>query len=229
MECCAIVESGFPPRRCGRPATQVSLPCPCGRPDAVGGPYCDEHGGEARARAEAETDWNYQAPASVGSATAVHDAGHMHLDTRDAYLVVRPETGKEGGPSSDRWLAWLGIGSFLLGVRAPGTVPHRRRREHMADYRARCALDGSYAFRSRHDALTEATRVWRERLAAHVHEIRLARGGTLDWGVPVQPLTDPIIIDATDRNAWDVATALPRRCGPGVSLISGLRPSGEAP
>jgi hypothetical protein len=87
---------------------------------------------------------------------------------------------------------------------------------------------GGYRFPSREEAESEGRRAWRESVAGHVDEIRQARGGTLEWGVPVHPLADPIVVDATDRNAWDAATSMPRRAGDGLALISGNRPSGEA-
>lgn len=224
---CRKILSADPIRHCDRPGTTISLPCPSGRPNAEGGPYCDAHGGQERAQREAECDWNYQAPASVGDADAVLAAGNLSLNSRDAYLVIRQEAGKEGGVKSDRWLAWLGLGSLLTGVRGPGSTPHRRRGEAKADYQARIAL-GGFAFRSREEALAEGARVWRESLTAHVAEIRRARGGTLSWGIPVEPLAEPIVVEATGRNAWDVARSQPRKARIGLATISGVRPSGEA-
>lgn len=240
--CCEVVGNGFPPPRCKRIGNGVVLTCPAGRPDATGGPYCDEHGGEARADREASSDWNLLAPASVGDAEAVEHAGCLCLTTADAYVVIRCEAGKEGGPASDRWLAWLGIGSHMVGVSNPASrveiqpgedrrgrkLPHRRRRETMDEWRTRVATVGGYAFPTRDDALAEATRVWRESVTRHVEEIRAARGGTLSWGTPVEPLSEPIVIDSPPESAWDIAVALARKAGPGVSLITGLRPSGEA-
>lgn len=198
-------------RYCGCPGVGVSLPCPAGRPDADGGPYCEEHGGEGRARREAEADSNFLAPASVGDAMAVLHAGTMMLDSRDAYVMVREERGY--------WLAFLGVGSFFTGVPNPSTrvtwargehppkgVPHRKRGESSEAWRTRCATVGGYRFLTREDAEAEGRRAWRAQVDRHVAEIRASRGGTLAWGVPVEPRSEPIIVDATGRNSWDALT-----------------------
>jgi len=230
------------PRRCGQPGEGVSLPCPAGRPDAEAGPYCETHGGRERAQREAERDWNYVAPASVGDAEAVQTAGCMCLDTRCAYLVVRHEL-----PGGDRrvgtWLTWLGLGSRMqpvpvpgsareiaVGEQSPADVPHRKHGESMRAWRRRCATVGRMAFDSREAALAAGIAAWRAHVDTVVAEILAARGGTLDWGVPVEPLTEPIIVEpGPGQSAWDVAITIPRRGQLGIATMSGLRPSGEAP
>jgi hypothetical protein len=208
-----------PPDHCGLDGVLVRLPCPAGRPDAVGGAYCDEHGGEARARAEAERDWNYLAPASVGDAASVEAAGSEGLDTTHAYVVVRPERGL--------WLAYLGVGSFQIQVANPRGLTALQRRKQR---RGQPIPPGrAYGFAAREEALQTAVEEWRQRLVARVREIRAARGATLAWGVPVEPLPEPVVLEIGEReNAWDAAARARRRGPPGLGPISGLRPTGEA-
>jgi hypothetical protein len=188
---------------CGCAGTGASLPCPSGRPNATAGPYCEEHGGLARAQADAACNWLYLAPASVGDETAVLVAGNLTLDSTNIYIVLRHE--------HERWLAWLGLGSHMQQVHAPGTVPRRRRREAKADYERRFT-SGGYAFPSREIAEEEARRVWRLELDCKVTEIARRRGGTLAWGVTFAPPVEPIVVEVSlGGNAWDVAEAMLRR------------------
>lgn len=188
---------------CGQPGIGVSLPCPSGRPPAVGGPYCGEHGGRARAQREAESDWNYRAPASVGDEHQVQLAGCASLDSTCVYVVLREEHG--------RWLAWLGLGSHMLPVRSPKARPPRRKRgERKAAYERRSLLGGC-AFDSRDLAESEARAAWQQHVELRVASIRQARGGTLDWGVPVVPAAEPKVLDATGvkGGAWALVTEKP--------------------
>lgn len=206
--------------RCGLAGTRVRLPCPAGRPDAVGGPYCEDHGGEQRARAEAARDWNYLAPESVGGAETVQRVGCWGLSTPDRYVVLRQTPADQGG----RWLAWRGLGSLLTPVQNPQAQPNKRGgRRHRSG-------GGTNAFASREDAELEARRVWALELGGHVGRIREARGETLDWGVPVEPAREPILIvleQGDSRSAWDLAVTLDRQDRTGLATFSGLRPSGE--
>lgn len=161
----------------------------------MGGPYCSAHGGQERAQREAETSWDYVAPTCVGDAEAVLSAGCASLDSRNVYVVLRQE--------GSRWLAWLGIGGHMVGVHAPGSRPHRKHHEAKADYLRRCEA-GGYAFATRAAAEAEGVRVWSHTIERDVEDITRRRGGTLAWGVPVEPRAEPIVIDATGRNAWDV-------------------------
>ena len=178
---------------CMRQAERVVLPTPAGRPQAVGGPYCDVHGGLARSRTEAERDWYYAAPACVGDAEAVVDAGAQALCSVHACVVVRPEHG--------RWLAWLGIGGLLQGVANPrARVRHRGGKGRDRHRRS----SGRYAFTTREAALETAVAVWRQTVSTRVDEIRMARGGTLDWGLAVAPRDEPLIyLLAEHGSAWD--------------------------
>lgn len=174
---------------CGAPAAPgVQLPCPMGRPDAVGEPYCDAHGGAARADAEARTDWNYLAPACVGDADAVLRAGCYTLTSEHLFVVIRRRGPAEGG----RWTVARGIGSHLRDV--PGTWDSALLAERAA------------------------VEFWREAYGEGVAAIRAARGGTLDWGLPL-PLRDaPLVVvcgasgtsgDAPRRDPLPEALALP--------------------
>jgi hypothetical protein len=129
----------------------------------------------------------------VGNHQAVLDAGCESLRSPDAVVVVRPEHG--------RWLAWCGLGSML--ERVPN--PHARIRKRGRRGGAGAWRDsGRYAFPSQEAALEIALQVWRERLDAHVAQIRDMRGGTLDWGLAVKPLARPAVyILGEHGSAWD--------------------------
>jgi hypothetical protein len=149
----------------------------------------------------------------------------MGLTTREAYLVIRQEV----NPERTVWLAWIGLGSALTPVDGPSQrslrsgKPATRRASH-----GRRVPRGSKSFDTREAALEHGIAAWRANLARRVAAITRARGGTLDWGVPVEPLAEPIIIEpGRGESAWDVAKALPRRAGEGMAAITGLRPSGE--
>lgn len=204
--------------QCPNEGVVVRLRCPRGRPDAVAA-YCLEHGGEERARALAERDWNYVAPESVDD---VEDAGCMGLQSTHAYVVVRQVPPAQGGV----WLAWLGLGSLLTPVVNPKGERRPRGGRRQGKYQDRPLT----SFPARNEALEAARAQWRRELTARVEEIRRARGGTLGWGTPVEPLDEPIIIlleQGDSRSAWNIAKTLPRRSREGFGVLSGLRPSGE--
>lgn len=213
--------------RCSRAGTEVRLRCPAGRPDARAC-YCAAHGGEERARQEAERSWDYVAPASVGDHDDVEEAGCLQLQTPHAYVVLRQTPVAQGGT----WLAWLGLGSLLRPVKNPHPRVRlqgngRPRTRGGKTYSGR---NGALAFDLRERALAQALIEWRAGLDARIDEIRTARGGTLDWGSPVEPLDSPIVIlleQGDWRSAWDIAVTLPRRSRAGAAMVTGLRPSGE--
>ena len=179
--------------RCPTPGAAAVLPTPAGRSPAHGGPYCPAHGGELRARAAAARDWNRLAPESVGGEAAVQRAGCLALDSADAYVVVRPER--------DHWLAWLGIGSHMMPVRHGGMTARDRRRVERG-YSPSGKPSCSYA--SQVAATAAALVAWRARVAEDVAEITAARGGTLTWGVPVEPRAEPrVIVLGEHGSAWD--------------------------
>lgn len=210
--------------RCGSAADAVRLPCPAGRPDAIGGPYCAEHGGIERAEREARASWDFVAPATVGSSADVHRAGTEVLRTPERYIVVRQLSEAQGGA----WVAALGLGSLMSPVENPAAVPSRR--GGARHRRSGGRPSGTQGFRELEDALAAARALWAQRLAARVEAIRVARGGTLEWGLPVEPAAEPIVIvleQGDQRSGWDVALSLPRQAPPGFAVLSGLRPSGE--
>jgi len=208
-------------QQCAREGVQVRLRCPAGRPDAVSA-YCDEHGGEERARRAASRDWNYLAPESVGGAAAVENAGCMQLQTVHAYVVLRQVPQQQGG----KWLAWRGLGSMLT----PVVNPQGQRRSRGGKAKAKQKDAPVTSFPTREAALELAILESRRATTARVEEIRRARGGTLEWGTPVEPLDEPVVIvleQGDSRSAWDIAVTLTRRSRSGVAGITGLRPSGE--
>lgn len=139
--------------------------------------YCDEHGGEERARAEVGRAWSMVAPASVGGDDAVLDAGNLSLCSEHVYLVLREERG--------RWLAFRGIGSHVQPV--PAGPPRQRG--------AKRKSKASYTFASRDEAFAAGLAAWRAGIEATVATITAARGGTLAWGAPVEPRSEPIILE----------------------------------
>lgn len=71
---------------------------------------------------------------------------------------------------------------------------------------------------------------WRKRLDRDVAEITAARGGTLDWGVPIEPRTEPIVLrPAVGISAWDevARSREPRAPADLGSMISGVRRDGS--
>lgn len=222
MSRCQHVDISHLDFKCPNPGHEVRLKCPAGRPDAVGC-YCDEHGGAERARQLASQEWNYLAPECVGDEHAVEDAGCQCLGTPEAYVVIRQTPAAQGGT----WLAWLGLGSRLKAV--PSEAGPRLDVDGKPRLR-RGKPFGAMAFSSRNAAVERALSVWRKDLARRVAEIRRARGGTLSWGTPIEPLANPIVIlleQGDSRSAWDVAVRLPRKSPEGVASLTGLRPSGE--
>lgn len=226
------IESSFEPvvgwRResglwvCPEPGDIVRLECPAGRPDATGGPYCDAHGGEARARQEAGRDWNYLAPESVGGVEAVLRAGTMALDSRHAYIVVRPNV--DGG-----WFSWVGLGSIQEAVPRPDYAGCGRPKCRSCREGKGCGRGGQHKHASGAAAAAAASRTWRALVGARVAEIQAARGDTLLWGSPVEPLTEPVLVCLeAGQNAWDKAITLPRVGRRGLGVMTGVRPSGEA-
>ena len=134
----------------------------------------------------------------MGSDAHVLDAGALALTSREIYVVVRPEHGM--------WLAWIGIGGYLHAVPNPdggrrdkeGKIATRRGRNGERVPR------GSKSFALRDDALTEALRAWRANLDATIERISAARGGTLAWGLAVEPRADPIVLVLGEHgSAWD--------------------------
>lgn len=77
------------------------------------------------------------------------------------------------------WEASLGVGSLLTHV-------------------------GNFADEA--EAAAAGRAAWAKRVAERVAAIREARGGTLDWGVPVEPRAGPIILKPTaGETAWAAA------------------------
>lgn len=84
------------------------------------------------------------------------------------------------------------------------------------------------AFRFRDDALIVGGLRWRDRVWANVEEIRAARGGTLDWGLPVEPLLEPIVLEPREgESAWEAVARAPRHAPVGLGALTGKRSSGE--
>jgi len=120
--------------RCGAPSAPATcLPCPAGRRDAVAGPYCEAHGGATRAQREAEADWLYVAPASVGSEYDVQNAGCAALCSEHVYVVVRAE--------GTRYTVALGIGSHTTTLRGSHASAMEAEKYGRAAWATRLARD----------------------------------------------------------------------------------------
>lgn len=75
------------------------------------------------------------------------------------------------------WIVQLGLGSYAIHVAA-------------------CA--------TREEAIERGVEAWRKNLARRVEEIRTARGGTLEWGIPLDPLKEPVVIESMPgESSWD--------------------------
>lgn len=75
------------------------------------------------------------------------------------------------------WLAQIGIGGMI---------------EHVG------------AFASREEALAAALVAWRQRVDATVAAITRARGGTLEWGLAIEPRSAPIVVEPREgEGSWD--------------------------
>jgi hypothetical protein len=205
-------------RPCGANATGWTVDLTSWGRGHVSRCYCVDHGGSELAVSEISRDWNYLAPVSVGDAGAVQDAGMRCLNSTNAYVVVREEHG--------RWLAYLGVGSMMIQVRMRHEPVVRRGRVYR---QSNGKLRGQMATDSRDDALARAIDAWRSKLADDIAAITAARGGVLDWGLPVEPLADPMVLDTTSGNGWDKAASAARQARPGLAYFLGVRPSGEAP
>lgn len=182
--------------QCAAMGLRTHLPCPAGRPEAVGRAFCAAHGGNKRSHENAAAQWNYLAPASVGDSDAVRIAGNTGLMSTEFYVIVRPER--------DRWLAWLGIGSMLIGVPNPLGMTSRQKRQTRRKAELNC--DAAYGFSSCEEAVAAGTSASVQRCAQVVADITAARGGTLSWGIAaVAPASAPIVLLPGEHgSAWDL-------------------------
>lgn len=172
---------GMDSTRCGAPcALVIGTPVEGRRP--IEAARCDEHGGEAAAREAVRSAWSMRAPASVGDDDAVLDAGCLGLTSEHAIVVLREEP--------PHWLAFLGVGSHVRPVVNPNGKPRRRRAGTTQEERAK----PSCVFLDEASALAAARAAWRVELERRIEEIRVARGGTLDWGARIEPAAEPIVV-----------------------------------
>lgn len=124
--------------------------------------------------------------AAVGRALAPQvwhgpeDVAHARADRIAELVGARPSIDvREGAVVARRrpWVAALGLGGYTQHV-------------------------GAYPTRS--EALEHGTEAWRVWVALAVHAIREARGGTLAWGVAIEPLDAPVLVEpACGQSAWD--------------------------
>jgi hypothetical protein len=171
---------GGPLWYCGASGSSARLSCRAGRRDATGGPYCEAHGGRARAEREARLEWNYVAPASVGGDDEVLRAGCWTLTSHELCVVIRPAAPR-GHRGHHRWTVALGTGSLMEHI--PGTWD--------------CAVLAERASLER----------WRHAHDAMLARIQAARGGTLQWGMSPRARSQPYVIAIEDwepgeRTTW---------------------------
>jgi hypothetical protein len=91
--------------------------------------------------------------------------GVMGLDSRHVHLIVREYA--ENGKNS--WTACTGTGGYMYPVPGPP----------------------SYA--SQREAIAVGLAWWRQGVFDRIAEITEARGGTCAWGLPIQPLENPVL------------------------------------
>jgi hypothetical protein len=98
----------------------------------------------------------------------------VELHGVDSEILHRP-AGVRARPRP--WIAQIGVGSFAQHVAACATVE---------------------------EAVARGIDAWRENLARRVAEIRAARGGTLKWGLPIEPAEAPRVIESLPgESSWD--------------------------
>jgi len=192
--CCARepdAAAGSDSERCGQgrvcgaiPAARVALRCPADRPDAIGGPYCEGHGGAERAQREAESSWDYLAPASVGSSDEVRAAGNRRLGSEHTFVVLRELAAECGGG----WEVGLGVGDDYRRLRTG--LPRLKRKSGRGPLGELTSRYGD-----RESALAAGLSEWRSTLALKIEAVRSARGGTLAWGVPIEPRSEPVLLE----------------------------------
>lgn len=134
-----------------------------------GAGYCDEHGGEQLAAEKAE-----RIRASCWHTLAPPELSAHQVNIAGAWhlwtrhvYLVLRPTAEQ----AERWKVGLGI---------------------WADYEDR---PGSWA--TQLQAESAGIRYWRLGLDAEVERIRKGRGGTLDWGDPVEPRSEPLVLIAS--------------------------------
>jgi len=119
-------------------------------------------------------------------------------------------------------------GLSLAITHQPAGVQRRKRPWH-AQLGVGGMLEAVSAHDTREEAITAGMRAWLERRDRDVAEICRARGGTLDWGMSIAPMSAPQLLEPRDgESAWDVVGRTPREAPVGTAWISGVRPSGEA-
>lgn len=105
-----------------------------------------------------------------------------------------------------RWVIQLGVGGHLVSA-CPGSAV------------------------SREVALDAGLWLWRERVRATVESIRAARGGSLEWGIPIEPQAYPVVLELEPTaNAWDALVEW-QRAHPGCLWMDvwGLWHAGSIP
>lgn len=208
--------------QCERKAELV-VRFPHGRRTVAG--YCHLHGGTERALQDIENDWNTRAPASVGDAQAVMDAGTMSLSrdftrvglrcvpdrTTTQWHVIRfaRETGKglacrtfmseaEAEAHCDRVRDGL---NQVEGVKIRQQT-HIDRRHWIVSLGTYGRLEEKAKASTLMEAIDVGLQLWKETYEGEVEAIRAARGGTLEWGVPIPIIEEPsfyTIIDGVER------------------------------
>lgn len=171
--------------------------------------YCPLHGGEKRALQDIDASWNARAPASVGDAQAVQDAGlrgwqHSYNDTSLRWvpeLVTEQwHAVRRGIPGGSRTFMTRAAAEAYAESVPDAEIRHRRhvRLAHwvyaVGTYGQTREL-GTAA--TKEEALSQLE-AWRQRMHEEdVATITKARGGDLHWGLPIPKLAplDPAILN----------------------------------
>lgn len=216
------------PMRCASTAIRLSVD-PGGCRSTVSDCLCDEHGGTETALARLRRDWDVLAPLSVrdvngtgttGLATPemivriLRERDEIIADRWDVAIVSddlphRPEHipptrsfGTEAKAHS--WADAL----IALGLRH--AITHRpagvraRPRPWIAQIGIGSMARHVGAYATREEAIDRGIEAWRANLERRIQEIRAMRGGTLDWGIPVTPREQPMLIESLPgESSWD--------------------------
>lgn len=219
------------PVRCAATAIRLSVDPGAGR-NLVSECLCDEHGGTDRAFDLLRRDWAVVAPLVVGDDQDVIEAGMWSLTTTEAVVRIYrerdeliadrwdvaiipedlphrpghvPPTRSFGSESIAR--DWA---EAMTAIALRSTITNRpagvraRPRPWIAQLGVGSHIVHVGAFESRDAAIDAGVAAWRANLARVVAQIRDARGGTLDWGMPVQPRSEPVIIESLPgESSWD--------------------------
>lgn len=213
---------------CAAPATRLFVDAGGSR-GVTGQCLCDAHGGESAALEYLRRDWDVLAPLSVRDVTGAGTTGlatpemivrilrerdEIIADRWDVAIVFddlphRPEhippTRSFGTEAKAH--SWA---DALTALALRSEISHRpagvraRPRPWIAQIGIGSMARHVGAYATREEAIDRGIEAWRANLERRIQEIRAMRGGTLDWGVPVTPREQPMLIESLPgESSWD--------------------------